>query len=82
MFADDSNLFYSHRDIKIIFFEVVNKELRNIHKLSLNIGKTNYVFFHKNIKKDYNPLKLRELYINNSIIKRKYEVYFSFYIVI
>ena len=31
MFADDSNLFYSHRDIKILF-EVVNKELRNIHE--------------------------------------------------
>ena len=61
VFADDSNLFYSHLDIKILF-EVVNKELRNIHewfkanKLSLNISKTNYVFFHKNTKKDYTKI--------------------------
>ena len=66
MFADDNNLLYSHHDIKILF-EVVNKKLRNIHewfkanKLSLNIGKTNYVFFHKNSIKDYAHLKLPKL---------------------
>ena len=81
MFADDSNLFYSHHDIKKLF-EIVNNELRNIHewfkanKLSLNRGKTNYVFFHKNTKTDYIPLKLAELHIADSKIIRKYEVKF------
>ena len=56
MFADDSNLFYSHHDIKKLF-EIVNNELRNIHewfkanKLSLNRGKTNYVFSTKILKR-------------------------------
>ena len=45
LFADDTNLFFSHDNIKIIF-ETVNKELNKIHewfkanKLSLTNGKT------------------------------------------
>ena len=60
VFADDSNLFYSHCGIKISF-EVVNKESRNILRMIGSkqiISKTNYVFFHKNTKKEYIPLKL------------------------
>ena len=52
MFADDTNLFHSHSDIKTLF-QIVNKELTNINKwfqankLSLNAKKTKYTFFHK-----------------------------------
>ena len=44
MFADDTNLFHSHSDIKTLF-QIVNKELTNINKwfqankLSLNAKK-------------------------------------------
>ena len=44
MFADDTNLFYSHNDIKTLF-KTVNNELKNIHewfkanKLSINADK-------------------------------------------
>ena len=31
MFADDTNLFHSHSDIKTLF-QIVNKELTNINK--------------------------------------------------
>ena len=52
MFADDTNLFYSHHNIKELF-NTVNKELQKLgdwfpsNKLSLNIKKTKYTFFHK-----------------------------------
>ena len=52
MFADDTNLFCSHSNIKILF-DTVNKELRKLNywfhanKLSLTISKTKYTFFHK-----------------------------------
>ena len=50
MFADDTNLFCSHQDIKELF-QVVNYELEkvcdwfNANKLSINEGKTKYIFF-------------------------------------
>ena len=50
MFADDTNLFYSHHNIKELF-STVNKELQKLgdwftsNKLSLNIKKTKYTFF-------------------------------------
>ena len=53
MFADYTNLFYSHHNIKELF-TTVNKELQKLgdwftsNKLSLNIKKTKYTFFHKN----------------------------------
>ena len=62
MFADDTNLFFSNHDIKTLF-QIVNQELINIHEwfkanqLSLNTGKTKYIFFHKLRKADYIPLK-------------------------
>ena len=49
MFADDTNLFYSHKNIKTLF-KTVNNELINIstwfqaNKLSLNGNKTKYIF--------------------------------------
>ena len=66
MFADDTNLFYSHKNINVLF-NTVNKELEKIdewfksNKLSLNVKKTNYIFFHKKTQRDNIPLKLPEL---------------------
>ena len=50
LFADDSNLFYSHPDPNTLI-STVNDELKNVsqwiyaNKLSLNIEKTKYMFF-------------------------------------
>ena len=52
MFADDTNLFFSHKYIKEFFLNI-NSELSkiiqwfNANKLSLNKDKTKYTFFHK-----------------------------------
>ena len=73
MFADDTNLFYSHHQIKILF-ETVNCELEKINqwfkanRLSLNVEKTNYTLFHKNSVKDKILLKMPA--IGNKIIER------------
>ena len=81
MFADDTNLFYSHNNIKTLF-QTVNKELTLINewfkanKLSLNTSKTKYTFFHKLRRNDYIPLKLPALKINNTEIKREYCIKF------
>ena len=51
MFADDTNFFYSGKNIKHVF-DIFNKELKiiqswfNGNKLSLNIFKKKYAFFH------------------------------------
>ena len=66
MFADDTNIFYSHQNISSLFM-TVNNELDKIgkwfkaNKLSLNVKKTKYTFFHKNSIKDDIPLKLPAL---------------------
>ena len=75
MFADDTNLFYSHQNISSLF-STVNNELNKINewfkanKLSLNVKKTKYTFFHKNSFKDNVPLKLPDLKIANMKIER------------
>ena len=75
MFADDTNLFYSHKNIETLF-ETVNKELININiwfqanKLSLNTKKTKFVLFHKPRTKVKLPLSLPVLKINNVTIER------------
>ena len=75
MFADDTNLFYSNKNIKILFKEI-NIELKNIaewlraNKLSINIDKTNFILFHNNRDKDHLPLKLPTLCINDVPIKQ------------
>ena len=74
MFADD--IFLNHKDIKHLF-TVVNNELVNIKywftaiKLSSNVEKTKYSFFHKPSKKDDIPLRLPKLIINNYEIQRE-----------
>ena len=76
MFADDTNLFFNHKDMKHLF-TVVNNELVNIkdwftaNKLSVNVEKTKYSFFHKPSKKDDIPFRLPKLIINNYEIQRE-----------
>ena len=63
MFGDDINLFFSNYDIPTLS-ATVNFELSKINhwfianKLSLNVTKTKYSFFHKTSKKNDIPLKL------------------------
>ena len=81
MFADDTNFFYSHHQIKTLF-ETVNCELKNIsqwfraNKLSLNIKKTKDTLFHKYSIKDKIPLKLPTLKIGNKVIEKTIPIKF------
>ena len=81
MFVDHTNIFFNHKDIKHLF-TVVNNELVNIrdwftaNKLSLNVEKTKYSFFHKPSKKDDNPLRLPKLIINNYEIQKEESIKF------
>ena len=81
MFADDTNFFYSHQDIKTLF-ETLNCEVEQIcewfraNKLPLNVKKTNHTLFHENSSKDKLPLKMSELKIGNTIIIRKFSFKF------
>ena len=81
MFADDTNLFYAEENIKRLF-DTVNIELQKIsqwfisNKLSLNVTKTKYSFFHKPSKKDNIPLVLPKLSICNNEIKRSKSIKF------
>ena len=56
MFADDTNLFNKHKNLKTLY-EHVNIELHKIsswfmqNKLSLNVRKTNYILFTSNRQK-------------------------------
>ena len=55
LFADDSNIFLSHRDPRILV-NTMNSELKSVHswiqanKLSLNLTKTNYMLFSNSIQ--------------------------------
>ena len=69
LFADDTNLFYSHKS-SIELFQNMNMELEKLvlwfrlNKLSLNIDKTNYIIFSKKQTSDPNA----KLVINNKLI--------------
>ena len=75
MYADDTNLFLTRKDISYLF-ETANLQLERINqwfisdKLSLNVSKTKYSFFLKPSKRDDIPLILPKLNINNSEIER------------
>ena len=75
MFTDDTNLFLTHEDISYLF-ETANLQLERINlwfisnKLSLNVIKIKYSFFHKPSKKDDILLLLPKLNINNSEIEQ------------
>ena len=73
LFADDTSIFYSHRDQNHLIC-VLNKELIKIdswirsNKLSVNIKKTNYVVFKSAQKKASSDLPLS---FNSQILKEK-----------
>ena len=73
LFADDSNLFCSHKSLQCLEAKV-NVELNNVNnwlcvnKLSLNIDKSNFVIFHPSQKKAQYPINL---IINNKILEEK-----------
>ena len=75
MFADDTNLFYSGKDIHSLF-NTVNNDLSNIShwfnssKSSLNADKTKFTLFLKVRQRDNILLVFTKLKINNKLIKR------------
>ena len=81
MFADDTNLFYTHSNIQKLF-STMNEELASINqwftsnKHSLNAKKTKYSCFHKPSKKDDIPLMLPKLTISNHVIERQESIKF------
>ena len=66
LFADDTNIFYQHKDINVLI-ETLNNELKKVNlwlqanKLSLNIKKTDVIIF-----------KTRRKKIDNIIVKINY----------
>ena len=74
LFADDTNHFYSHNNVKELF-RTMNAELSHLNdwfcanKLSPNTDETKYVLFHKAKSKDNLPLVLPDLFINDVQIK-------------
>ena len=74
MFADDTNFFYSRKNIKGLLY-TVNSELEKIsqlfkaNKLSINIKKTKFTLFHKNSSKDAIPVQLPALMVGSNNIE-------------
>ena len=81
IFADDTNLFFSHASIKDLF-QTMNSELENFNtwfkanKLSLNIKKTKFLLFHKTTQADRLPLRIPSLYLNNTKVDRSENIRF------
>jgi Reverse transcriptase (RNA-dependent DNA polymerase) len=71
IFADDTNVFHSHKSLQELY-QIINHELTyvvdwfRINKLSLNIGKTNFILF-KSHRKPSPPLNIN-LLIDGNII--------------
>ena len=84
IFTDNTNLFYSGKDIHSLF-NIVNNELSNIshwfnsNRLSLHADKTKLALFHKIRQRDNIPLVLPTLKISNTLNKanRQDEVFGS-----
>ena len=73
--ADDTNLFFSHKNIKKLFHTAsleLNKVFKwvNANRLSLNKDKTRYTLFHKAREKGNIPLRLPSLFMSDRKIKR------------
>ena len=74
MFADDTNLFLSHKNIDTLF-DSMNVELANVskwfksNKLSLNVHKTKWLLFHPLSKRQLLPQTLPNLFTENLHIK-------------
>ena len=81
MFADDTNLFLSHKDFKQLFSSM-NVELEKIsnwfkaNKLSLNTDKTKFTLFHKPSQADNLPIKLPDLVIDSSKLEQSSHIKF------
>ena len=75
LFADDSNLFYAHKNLRSLE-EHLNQQLINIHnwlcanKLSLNVDKSHFVIFHPVQKVVDFTINLS---INNLVEKKSYK---------
>ena len=73
LFADDSNLFFAHKNLSQLEI-IVNNELTHINnwlcanKLSLNIDKSNFVLFHPPQRKIAASISL---YINHTSLTEK-----------
>ena len=76
MFAEDTNLFYSHKGITTLF-QIVNSGLKLVNKwllankLLLNTKKRKYVLFHKVSMCDFLQSQLPSMIFNNIEIKRE-----------
>ena len=76
MFADDTNLFLSHKNLDLLFTNM-NNELYKIstwfksNKLSLNVNKTKWSLFHPSSKKRLLPQTLPQLFIDDVTVKRE-----------
>ena len=74
MFTDDTYFFFKHSNINTLF-KTVNDELIKINegfsanKLSLNVGKTNFLLFHKSGKKYSIPSHLPTIMISKESIR-------------
>ena len=81
IFAYDTNLFYSGKDIHSLFSSV-NNELSTIshwfnrNKLSLNADKTKFTLFHMVRQKENIPLVLPTIKINNTLIMQRDHIKF------
>ena len=77
MFADDTNLFLSHKNIDTLF-AIMNVELENVsmwfksNKLSLNVYKTKWSLFYPLSKRQFLPQTLPNLLIEDIHIKREH----------
>ena len=75
LFADDTTIFHSHKNIHEVF-QVIKTELPkvqewlNANKLSLNTIKTKYMLFHKPNMADDLPLRLPKIHVNNAEIEK------------
>ena len=84
IYADDTNLFLSHKNIDILhknidkLFAIINVELENVstwfksNKLSLNVDKTKWSLFHPLSKRQFLPQTLPNLLIEDIHIKREH----------
>ena len=73
LFADDTSIFYSHKDIKTLEM-TLNNELKNVsdwliaNKLSLNVKKSNVILFKSQMHKQQDKINI---YINHELLEGK-----------
>ena len=76
MFADDTNLFLSHKNFNTLF-AIMNVELENVstwfksNKLFLNVDKTKWSLFHPLSKRQFLPQTLPNLLIEDIYISKE-----------